>query len=160
MTDNEKETEILQALARGYCDTANAMKVLDPDLIQSMAKEVLPIIDAKDRQVVELQKEVETANRSAEKFKIMAEAKIGFGVWLCPGCARGVKSGTTCNECLEKKIASLQSQISALVGVLTQIIEEDVHIMVNGNCVRDCEATSECMIETAKAALAAHKKDG
>jgi len=32
--------ELLGALARGYCTKRNSQKVLDPDLIQDMAKEV------------------------------------------------------------------------------------------------------------------------
>ena len=48
--------ELLGALARGYCTKRNSQKVLDPDLIQDMAKEVekltpLEPID-EDREVI------------------------------------------------------------------------------------------------------------
>jgi hypothetical protein len=39
------ETLILQALARGYCSNRNKKKVLDPDLIEDMAKEVMDVIN-------------------------------------------------------------------------------------------------------------------
>ena len=35
------ETQIRQALARGYCHPENEKKVLDPDLIEAMTHEVL-----------------------------------------------------------------------------------------------------------------------
>jgi hypothetical protein len=35
------ETQILQALARGYCTPENSRKVFDPDLIIAMTKEVV-----------------------------------------------------------------------------------------------------------------------
>ena len=41
MKDDRKDTDELRgALARGYCTKRNSQKVLDPDLIQDMAKEV------------------------------------------------------------------------------------------------------------------------
>ena len=36
-----KRAEIMQALARGYCSDTNKSKVLDVDLIEAMADEVL-----------------------------------------------------------------------------------------------------------------------
>lgn len=38
--------EIRQALARGYCRDGNTHKVLDPDLIEAMAAEVMIAIQA------------------------------------------------------------------------------------------------------------------
>ena len=35
------ETQVLQALARGYCSPENSGKIVDPDLIQAMAKEII-----------------------------------------------------------------------------------------------------------------------
>ena len=37
---NVNKEELLGVLARGYCTKRNSQKVLDPDLIQDMAKEV------------------------------------------------------------------------------------------------------------------------
>ena len=37
------KTLILEALARGYCTKRNSKKVLDPDLIQDMTKEILKL---------------------------------------------------------------------------------------------------------------------
>jgi len=37
----DMETQIKQALARGYCSTENEQKVLDPDLIEAMTRELL-----------------------------------------------------------------------------------------------------------------------
>ena len=39
------EQELFQALARGYCHDKNSHKVLDADLIQAMAEEVLLILN-------------------------------------------------------------------------------------------------------------------
>jgi hypothetical protein len=38
--------EILQALARGYCDERNESKILDHDLITSMADEVMKVLQS------------------------------------------------------------------------------------------------------------------
>jgi hypothetical protein len=35
------ETQVLQALARGYCSPKNSSKIVDPDLIAAMAKEII-----------------------------------------------------------------------------------------------------------------------
>jgi len=35
------ETQVLQALARGYCSPENSGKTVDPDLIKAMAKEII-----------------------------------------------------------------------------------------------------------------------
>ncbi|MEN6423334.1 MAG: hypothetical protein ABFD76_15450 [Smithella sp.] len=35
------ETQIREALARGYCSPENEKKVVDPDLIEAMTKEIL-----------------------------------------------------------------------------------------------------------------------
>ena len=45
----EAKDKILQALARGYCSEKNQNKVLDPDLIDSMANELLPIVNLKPK---------------------------------------------------------------------------------------------------------------
>lgn len=37
------ETQIRQALARGYCSPENEQKVLDPDLIEAMTRELLEL---------------------------------------------------------------------------------------------------------------------
>lgn len=37
----DMKTQIMQALARGYCSPQNEQKVLDPDLIEAMTKELL-----------------------------------------------------------------------------------------------------------------------
>ncbi len=37
----DMETQIRQALARGYCSKENEQKVLDPDLIEAMTRELL-----------------------------------------------------------------------------------------------------------------------
>lgn len=37
----DMETQVLQALARGYCHPENSGKVVDPDLIKAMAKEII-----------------------------------------------------------------------------------------------------------------------
>lgn len=40
-------TNIVQALARGYCTKRNEKKVLDANLINDMAKEILKLIKEK-----------------------------------------------------------------------------------------------------------------
>ena len=37
----DMETQVLQALARGYCHSENSGKTVDPDLISAMAKEII-----------------------------------------------------------------------------------------------------------------------
>lgn len=37
--------DIRQALARGYCSKENESKVLDPDLIEAMATEVMSVME-------------------------------------------------------------------------------------------------------------------
>jgi hypothetical protein len=37
----DMETQVLQALARGYCSPKNSGKIVDPDLIAAMAKEII-----------------------------------------------------------------------------------------------------------------------
>ena len=37
----DMETQVLQALARGYCHPENSGKIVDPDLIKAMAKEII-----------------------------------------------------------------------------------------------------------------------
>ena len=39
----DKRAEVLGALARGYCTERNSKKVLDPDLIEDMATEVIAL---------------------------------------------------------------------------------------------------------------------
>ena len=39
----DMETQVLQALARGYCSPENSGKTVDPDLIKAMAKEIVPL---------------------------------------------------------------------------------------------------------------------
>lgn len=47
------ETEIQQALARGYCSFVNENKILDPDLIKSMAEEVIKLQEEKEQIAIE-----------------------------------------------------------------------------------------------------------
>ena len=37
----DMETQVLQALARGYCHSENSGKIVDPDLIKAMAQEII-----------------------------------------------------------------------------------------------------------------------
>lgn len=37
------ETQIREALARGYCSPVNERKILDPDLIEAMTQELLEL---------------------------------------------------------------------------------------------------------------------
>jgi len=49
--------ELLGALARGYCTKRNSQKVLDPDLIQDMAKEVeklIPLEPIDEKELIEV----------------------------------------------------------------------------------------------------------
>ena len=46
------EQELLGALARGYCHDKNASKVLDADLIEAMAEEVLAILNTKSNEAI------------------------------------------------------------------------------------------------------------
>ena len=39
----DKKAEVSGALARGYCTERNSKKVLDPDLIEDMATEVIAL---------------------------------------------------------------------------------------------------------------------
>lgn len=39
----DMETQVLQALASGYCAPENSGKVVDPDLINAMAKEIIKL---------------------------------------------------------------------------------------------------------------------
>ncbi len=48
------EADIKQALARGYCDEVNQGKILDSDLINSMTKELLKIVDKLDEQTMQV----------------------------------------------------------------------------------------------------------
>lgn len=45
MKTKEKE-EIIGALARGYCSKENENKTVDPELLQSINKELLPIFQS------------------------------------------------------------------------------------------------------------------
>jgi len=48
------KSEILGALARGYCTERNKKKVVDPDLIEDMAREVLRTIVREIDKTVEI----------------------------------------------------------------------------------------------------------
>ena len=44
------ETQVLQALSRGYCSPENEHKVLDPVLINAMAKEIIKCFSPSERE--------------------------------------------------------------------------------------------------------------
>ena len=48
------EQELLQALARGYRHNKNASKILDVDLIEAMADEVMKILNLKSNEFLDV----------------------------------------------------------------------------------------------------------
>lgn len=54
--------ETLQALARGYCTKKNEKKVLDPDLINAMADQILPLISSHEKELIDIISDMEDPN--------------------------------------------------------------------------------------------------
>ena len=92
----DMETQVLQALARGYGHPENSGKVVDPDLIKAMAKEIIESFSPRPDQ------ELKEDEMIAELEKI-EPMKIALGSFLGDTFGQETRLAAKLNQVIENQ---------------------------------------------------------
>ena len=90
----DMETQVLQALARGYCHPENSGKTVDPDLIKAMAQEIIESFSPRPDQ------ELKEDEMIAELEKI-EPMKIALGSFIGDTFGQETRLAEKLNEVIE-----------------------------------------------------------
>ena len=78
--------KIVQAMARGYCTDKNRRKILDPDLIDAMADEVMAVVNEQAEQIAELENRIEALTEDLGDADVENKRLKQHIKKICPDC--------------------------------------------------------------------------